>query len=48
MQGFQEVSNLSNSDYTELNDFSRRHSEGPRRPKSALFGRFSFARSNTR
>ena len=48
MQGFQESSNLSNSDYTELNDFSRRHSEGPNRAKSALFSRLPFARSSTR
>ena len=50
MQGFQEVCNLSNSDYTELSEPAtwRRHSEGPRQPKSALFSRFSFSRNNTR
>lgn len=48
MQGFQEASNLSNSDYTELSDLDRRHSEVPRRPKSAMFSRISFSRSNTR
>lgn len=49
MQGFQEVSNLSNSDYTELNDLNdRRDSEGPLRLKSALFSRISFSKGNTR
>lgn len=48
MQGFQEASNLSNSDYTELSIFDRRHSEGPRRPRSARFSKIPFSRSNIR
>ena len=50
MQGFNEVSNLSNSDYTELSEPSvwRRQTEGPRPLKSTLLSRLSFSRSNTR
>ena len=48
LQGFQEASNLSNSDYTELSDLDRRHADTPMQPKTNIFKRMPFARTNTR
>lgn len=45
LQGFQEASNLSNSDYTELSDMDRRPVDVP---KANLFSRIPFKRTDTR